>query len=887
MCQKYVSPYFKVKSYCYDNHNENPVITNVESDVLSETIEDINATAVANFGNYYTGVSIEYTGNDSVSTENPTGGIKIGKYLSCTFKVDTTFFDNNEYNGCIAFTWTDKSLGNGIIPNDCRYINYNNAVREENEVKIVNGLYDSTMVDGVKGFSVVLYPDTETFTDSYSTKLNRFVISYMTTEGVKHECGTLSVTDLFDYEGVTPVDTTLFVENDNGIYKFYLNGMLFTCINNSNFNMECGENDGFFTATLITAPQIDANLQIRKISNHVHLTVKEKLNIANLGASVKSYGAYGDGDHNDTTAFVNALENNRRVYVPGGTYKITGELVVGDNCELELAQDAVLDFSEMVNSTGVNSNDDQDVGLDLWSDTDIIAAKKCITLNMLSSLVGNHATIRVPYDFNGIVIYATTRNHDKVSTFDTIDPFDNYDPQWKPGRYLKDINITKPIVQNEEESIPNNKVGLHRSINGDCNGTAIFIEGYRGENSGCSSFIWGLEFSGLRIAGAFKYGVYGTNNYQIAQDEDGKDYDNWAWTNDMKINGIIDGCECGVYLNHCNHAYISTSIQPRLSIYNNKYAKYGIYLNNCVNANLNGSRVWDWYEKNTKWIAGGENQHIRLDGDCYGLILDDFNYYEMDEYDIRDIIYTNTPANFDTMSILQEPVTKYFRKSEEGKPIFNKETSLKELVMMDDYFCREYTYQNNILPNSTCNEGEELNEYGYMEGRVLSKKNVLSVDDDYITTGYIECKPGDTLYFTGMAVDNSNKENKIIYYYDNQSYQSLNYGLVISADFFIEYERNTDNISIMTIPDNLSTAGLKAIRICCHKDDVNEPIVSKSPITFTGRINIKNKCVEKQTTINTSSTDDEIPSAKAVYNLLESALGEYITDIANLVGGDA
>ena len=43
----------------------------------------------------------------------------------------------------------------------------------------------------------------------------------------------------------------------------------------------------------------------------------------------------------------------------------------------------------------------------------------------------------------------------------------------------------------------------------------------------------------------------------------------------------------------------------------------------------------------------------------------------------------------------------------------------------------------------------------------------------------------------------------------------------------------------------------------------------------------------KVTSLSASSTDAQYPSAKAVYTALQSALGEYVTDIASLVGGDA
>ena len=44
---------------------------------------------------------------------------------------------------------------------------------------------------------------------------------------------------------------------------------------------------------------------------------------------------------------------------------------------------------------------------------------------------------------------------------------------------------------------------------------------------------------------------------------------------------------------------------------------------------------------------------------------------------------------------------------------------------------------------------------------------------------------------------------------------------------------------------------------------------------------------KKVTMISAQSSDDQYPSAKAVYTALQSALGSYVDDIAALVGGDA
>lgn len=56
--------------------------------------------------------------------------------------------------------------------------------------------------------------------------------------------------------------------------------------------------------------------------------------ISNLLNNVKSFGAVGDGVTDDTNAFKNALKENKTVYVPNGTYIISSELVIPDNCVL-------------------------------------------------------------------------------------------------------------------------------------------------------------------------------------------------------------------------------------------------------------------------------------------------------------------------------------------------------------------------------------------------------------------------------------------------------------------------------------------------------------------------------------------------------------------------
>jgi len=675
--------YYKIRSNYYNEAHSrvnNSGGIPIDSGIINNNPKYINVISTEPSA-WIPCVSLEYTGNEYKGNTSH-GGIKIGDGFNCNFKAETTFANVGGYNGCIAFAWTNDSLGEDVVPEHCHGSIYNKDNAKQGL------LYSSLQKEGIKGITLTLYPGVTYEWGDYSTKVTRYIINCKTSEGFVNFAEELpeSIDVYYDYN-------SLSVEHTSGKYNFYMNGILFASINDTIIDMDTwSETEGYFTATMISSPNIEASLTISKISdNYMHITNEEKHNLNNLGVSVLNYyDEIRDGD-DYTKAFQDALKDVtvRRVYVPGGTYKIKGELVVRDNCELELAQDAVLEFkypeesASVVNEEGGSTNtgsEGTDGGgsgtaavtegsvtetvedIERWTDERIEAAYKCITLKMSSSLIGNHATIRVPYDFDGIVIYASTRSHQEEYSIVGMDPFTAWDPQWKPARYLKDINIVKPIEQNEANDISTGTVGRHASLNGECNGTAIFIEGYRTTVPGSSTYIWGLDYSGLRIAGAFKFGVYGTNNYiwvdkndnhvPNPDNTDGLEKD-WAWTNDMKINGIIDGCEIGVYLYHCNNAYISTIIQPRAAEDNDKtkYAKYGILLEESKNVDLSGSRVWDWTKDNSKYKSDVEEgsdekskyQHIAMYGNCSGCIIRDHSMSS--SFSFWDKIYYNNPAS--------------------------------------------------------------------------------------------------------------------------------------------------------------------------------------------------------------------------------------------------
>lgn len=441
------------------------------------------------------------------------------------------------------------------------------------------------------------------------------------------------------------------------------------------------------------------------------------------GKPVTAYGAKGDGKTDDTAAFKNALAENRIVFVPGGTYKLTSGITIGDNCCLELAQDAVLNFTS---TTG-----------------------NCITLGMLSNLKGNHATIKVPYEFSGNVLYAYSNDHTDDERI-AVPPFTQWDPQWKAGRYVTDVNICKADSR-----------GFHYAVEPtDCKGAAVYVSA---DNTlDMLTFMWGVHYSGLRIAGAFAYGIHCKNI------DDG-------WNHEMRIDAFIDACEVGVQLEHCNQVYVSATVQPRRAYSIDEvyapYAKHGIKLVNSKNVDLSGSRVWDWDANKTLWTDGGEYQSYAMIGDCTGAILNDFSYHT--QGDTRKRIYTDNDRNFETLTILQEPIDRWF-KVIGGDPYFSNgiaNTKLLTAKALDLFIyidaVKSYT---DVLENATeADDTTIFNEIGYQVGKrfvSLGSGTDLTDSSYYMTTGFIKIQRGQTLYGKDLTLDDTAKGYAGIVYYN-------------------------------------------------------------------------------------------------------------------------
>lgn len=432
--------------------------------------------------------------------------------------------------------------------------------------------------------------------------------------------------------------------------------------------------------------------------------------------SVITAGAVGDGVHNDTEAFEMALKNNRKVFVPGGTYVLSDTLVIRENCCLELSQDTVLRFTQTEGD--------------------------CIEMRSSAVLWGNHAVIAVSSDFAGHVIDIDTldeNDFDNQALHATaIPPFTKPGPAFKYQRFVHDVNIVK-FIDNYGD------IGFCSSPDGTCSGTGIYISATNVPTSDENpenndiSYIWAMTLSGIRIRGGFSYGIHAINFDSGAPSPEG--YTDDAWNHDMRIEAVIEACEIGVALENCNGAHLQVTVQPCAAVNGTAYAKHGIYLNDSRFVDLIGSRVWDWHNKDengnsitSKWEPGNEWQHLALVGNCRGLLLDDFNCTETAAYEIRDLIYTDTPANFETMTILQEPGNKRF-KSVDGAPYFNDGVKNRRLMLATDKFSAEqaefiqsadgyYTY----VPNYT-----NLVD-GYHDGYYLSGKGALVATVDPLTT---------------------------------------------------------------------------------------------------------------------------------------------------------
>ena len=476
------------------------------------------------------------------------------------------------------------------------------------------------------------------------------------------------------------------------------------------------------------------------------------------GVSVKDSGAKGDGSTDDTSAFTTALANNRVVFVPGGTYKLNGTLTIRENCCLELSQDTVLNFTQ--------------------------TSGNCINMTRSACLKGNHGTINVPYTFNSSVVYIGTDIDSEGNNTANVPPWTKWTPMWKTARYVTDINICKP-----------DSSGYHLASDLNCYGKAIDMkcDVADDDEQAINTYIWGTNLSGIRIAGGFKYGIHTKNIGSV---------DN-AWNHDMRIEAVIQSCEVGVYAENTNSLHLAVTVQPVKTYI---YAKQGIVLKNSRHADLSSACVWDWNTSNSLFGTNDQYMHLALYGDCRGLILSDFIYYESST-DIRDLIYTDTASNLEQMTILQEPITRWF-KPVEGVPYFYDGYTNKKLMTqeeMDAHFDTDLVKSfTDKLATATDANGNIYNGVGYVDntGYYNAAWGGYQASTYYMHTGFIPVKAGDVIYGSGLSFNKANDGNCRIYLYDSSrsittTVSATNMISQGASNYYTAYEGDDDSFELL------------------------------------------------------------------------------------------
>lgn len=535
----------------------------------------------------------------------------------------------------------------------------------------------------------------------------------------------------------------------------------------------------------------DANVTTASITNALGYT---PMNPNEYAVSVKALGAKGNGSTDDTAVFQSALANNRKVYVPGGTYILSGELVIGMNCQLELAQDAFLDFKQ--------------------------TSGNCISMRAGSNIIGNHATINVPYAFTGKVINIYAGIDSGIFGVPPLNT-GKWGPMWAAARYITDLHIIKL-----------NSGGVARSVDGKCSGTAVYL---RASHQDAMNFLWAVDLNKLRIAGGFTYGIHLDSDINPTDPMDG-------WIHQTKIDGFITGCEVAVYLKDSTLSYISVRIVPDWGTDNNAvYCKHGIVLENSTNVDLSQSRVMDWDSNHTLWTEGGQYQHLALLGNCAGLILNEQYYYDWSNYDIRSLIYTDTPSNLEKLVVLQEPITRWF-KGKEGIPYFNNGYVEKKLLLQEEFeecFALERLPDfEDALSKSIDKDGKPFNNglgyYPYGK-RWAVGSGTLSDDAEYHgCTGLIPIKAGDTLYTSQITWQGDGIEGAVIFDSNFNRITSCVGNTVQNMTYFFGYATTDEGFALTLKPiSDLANAAYIAITFGRAQIGDNPLISVNVPMTFS------------------------------------------------------
>lgn len=327
--------------------------------------------------------------------------------------------------------------------------------------------------------------------------------------------------------------------------------------------------------------------------------------------------------------------------------------------------------------------------------------------------------IRVPYNFtSSAILIDQNSNGTDYSAFATT-------PVLRHGRTISDLTILKSASASSNHTLPETTANIA--------GNGVEVK---------SSFpLWNVEID-VNVAGGFDKGIY------VHADS--------SWHHDLRLSCVIEACRIGVYLDNVNNAFIDAIIQPKAAANEAKYAENAIYLKDSKNCTMLKTRLWDWNSNETLYAFGNQYQHIAMIGNCSGAILNDLAYYSS-SIDVRDRIYTDTENNLNTLKVLQEPITKWFKPIDKN-PYFYNGFENKKLMLREelDDFMQVSTYENftDVLATATDGSGNIYGGKGYKENvRIVDDGSTEKPTNNYVSTGYVPVKQGQTIYAEGATFD--------------------------------------------------------------------------------------------------------------------------------------
>lgn len=450
--------------------------------------------------------------------------------------------------------------------------------------------------------------------------------------------------------------------------------------------------------------------------------------------------------------------------------------------------------------------------------------------------------IRVPYNFtSSAVLIDHNSSSPNFSGFATT-------PVLRHGRTISDLTILKSASASSDHTLPE---------------TTSYIAG-NGVEIKSSYPLWNVEID-VNVAGGFDKGIY------VHADS--------SWHHDMLLSGVIEACRIGVYLDNVNNAFIDAIIQPKAAANGTKYAENAIYLKNSKNCAMLKSRLWDWGELETLWTSYNQYQQIAMIGECAGMILNDLGY-NSSSMDVRYRIYTDTAKNLETLIVLQEPITKWF-KSKDYKPYFNcGELFDKKLVLQEELdeivdVTRTPNF-TNALSTATDTDGSIFNGTGYVKygKRVNDSNGAVTNANYYGCTGFIPVARASNIYINGAFINSTDNYTGVVFYDSNfariGAVGAKNLSTNGSYYWTVNYEE-TDKGFNFSVADTATVNNVRYMRLSFQSEDIGvNPIVSVgNPITYT----------------QTGSLTEGITVKAANVEGLSEILGSYINDVDALLGG--